>query len=326
MLDNLDSKCLDESPIAEMSFFNAGFSMVVSFVAVPLDILILVSIIKMYHLFHRTFYLIIANIALADLISGILVNALSISFHLKEGFRSHIPKFEISSMHYLFFLTNSVSVLSMAFLSIDRLGVLLNPFYFYQVITRARTIVVLILTWLISAALSVMYFQVGYLRYLVVFSLTTVTLTMIIMVATMILFKRRLTESERADANRQSPTPRSGSIDVGVPQGKRKTTLHNFTKMDKRVTTTFLWMLVLFIVNYLPCLVITAYINLCNECSCTFVHVMRDIIFLFIIASGLFRAINFIVRLTLLRESVKSIASCQKRSQAEGFEFGKVGR
>lgn len=324
MFENLDAKCNSESPVTGMSFFNAGFSFLASCIAVPLNILILVSIIKMYHLFHRTFYLIIANIALADLMSGILVNILSMNFHLKEGLQSPISRLEITSMHYLFFMTNSVSVLSMAFLSIDRLGVLLNPFYFYRLMTRSRTIAVLILTWLISGGLSVIYFKVGYLRYLVVFSLTTVAMTMVIMIATMVLFKRRLAESERADASRQSPTPR-GSIDVGVPQGKHKTTLHNFTKMDKRVTTTFLWMLVLFIVNYLPCLVITAYLNLCKTCSCSFVHTMRDVIFLFILASGAFRAINFIARLTLLRETVKSLVLCHKRSQPEGFEFGKVG-
>ena len=325
MFENLDTKCNSESPVTEMSFFDAGFTVLVSCISVPLNILILVSIIKMYHLFHRTFYLIIANIALADLVSGTLVNILSLNFHIKEGLQAPISPFEISSMHYLFFMSNSVSVLSMAFLSIDRLGVLLNPFYFYRLMTRTRTIAVLVSTWLISGGLSVIYFEVGFLRYLVVFSLTTVGLTMLIMVATMVLFKRRLAESERADASRQSPTPR-GSIDVGVPQGKHKTTLHNFTKMDKRVTTTFLWMLVLFIVNYLPCLVITAYVNLCETCSCGFVHIMRDVIFLFILASGMCRAINFIARLTLLRETIKALVLCSKRSQPEGFEFGKVGR
>jgi 7 transmembrane receptor (rhodopsin family). len=305
-----------------MSYFNAGFSLFIAVLVVPLNILILVSIIKMHHLFHRTFYLIIANIALADVLSGIIVNTLSIIFHLKESMSIKTTEFEVSILHYTFFTLNSVSVLSMAFLSIDRLGVLLNPYYFYRIMTRVRTIAFLILAWFVSAGLSVIYFNVGYIRYLVVFSLTSVTLTMIIMVATMILFKRRLTESERADAIKQSPTPR-GSIDVVVPQGKRKTALHNFTKMDKRVTTTFLWMLVLFIINYLPCVVITAYVNLCEDCSCTFVHVMRDIVFMSIIASGLLRAVNFIARLTMLRESVKSLLDCRKRRQVvEGFEFG----
>lgn len=325
---NLDEVCGKLSVITGLSYFNASFSIFLIVTAVPLNLLVLVAIIKLHHFFHRSFYLIIANIAMADMLCGVITNSLSVNFNLKEAFGSgntttEILTWEVQSLHYTFFVFNSVSVLSMALLSIDRLGILLDPYYYYSVMTKARTIILLVLIWVTSFALSGVYFEVGYIRYLAVFSLTTVAVTMIVMIVTMVLFKQRLSESQKAVAMSQaSPAPR-GSIDVGLPSSghRRRTALHNFTQMDKRVTTTFLWMLLLFLLSYLPALIITTYMNVCEKCDCKFVHIMRDVVFLFILAGGLFRVVNFIVRLTTLNEAVKSLFAVRKKPAVSGLEF-----
>lgn len=319
MLSNLDAVCGTATIIKEMSFFAATISIVLFILTVPINGIVFFAIMKYRHMLHRSFYLIIANIAAADLCAGVVTNILSLSFHIKEGMEQNISAGEIKALHYTFFALNGVSVLSMTVLSLDRLGVLLNPFYYYNKMTKRRTILLLLFTWGLSSGLAGAYFKLGYIRYLAIFGFTTIVLTMVVMVTTMALFKRRLTQSEKAAVENNT-----GSADLNTANKSRQRTLHNFTQMDKRVTTTFLWMLVLFLVNYLPVLLVVLYMNLCEHCSCEFIHVSRDLVFLSILSSGLFRAVNFIVRLTALREAVKSLLKIRQKQETVGYDINCV--
>ncbi len=66
-------------------------------------------------------------------------------------------------------------------------------------------------------------------------------------------------------------------------------------------------MLLLFLVNYLPAMIVAAFINICTDCQCDVVHLLRDVVFLFIETSGLLRALLFIARLEVLRNAMKEI-------------------
>ena len=144
-------------------------------------------------------------IVIADLLAGCITHLLSISFHIKEGLGQTHHKLETKSLHYTFFITNGVSVLSMAILSMDRLGVLLNPFLYYNIMTKQKMIGLLVCTWILFGSLACLYFRFGYIRYLAIFALSTVVLTTIVMVITMILFNRRLRESKKAELGMDNP-------------------------------------------------------------------------------------------------------------------------
>ena len=314
MFTNLDMRCGTESMITGISHFSVVSSALCFCVAVPVNLIILVSVVKFRHFLHRSFYLIIANIALADFLGGLIVDSLSVNYHFKEtlGNVTDISKLEIQSLHYTFFVTNGASVLSMTILCLDRIGVLVNPFVYYEKITPFRTIILLVFAWLLSVGLSTFYFRSGYIRILALFAVTAIAVAIVMMIGTTVLYNKRLQESRRAEF--------AGCNSNGINNSRQKT-LNNFTKMDKRITTTFLIMLILFLVNYLPTVVLIIYLNICQACSCEFVHIARDIVLVSILSSGVWRALNFALRLTALREAMKTLVCYKRRRPLDANDF-----
>lgn len=314
MFTNLDMRCGTESMITGISYFSAVSSALCFCVAVPVNLIILVSVVKFRHFLHRSFYLIIASIALADFLGGLIVDSLSVNYHFKEtlGNVTDISKLEIQSLHYTFFVTNGASVLSMTILCLDRIGMLVNPFVYYEKITPFRTIILLVFAWLLSVGLSTFYFRSGYIRILALFAVTAIAVAIVMMIGTTVLYNKRLQESRRAEF--------AGCNSNGINNSRQKT-LNNFTKMDKRITTTFLIMLILFLVNYLPAVVLIIYLNICQACSCEFVHIARDIVLVSILSSGVWRALNFTLRLTALREAMKTLVCYKRRRPLDANDF-----
>ena len=320
MVKNIDFICTSLSPLHNVSTFDAIVSAMTTIFSVPFNFLIVASIVKYPHMLYRSFYLIIANVALADLFAALFICPMSVSFHAKEAMNSTISRVEIQLLHSGFFITNGVSVLSMTLLSIDRLGILLDPFAYYAKLTRMRTIVLIVVTWLLSGALVSLYFGLGYIRFLFMFSTTTLLISMICMIATTILFKYRLRQIEKAQTMRKPSCSTPQIVDQRM--NKRQETLNNFTQMDKAITSMFIKMLLLFLVNYVPAVGATLYMNFFyNRSPCTFVHITRDFIFLSILTSGLWRAVNFFACLRQLRDAAKTLLRCSRESQCEEIRF-----
>ena len=319
MWNNLDTKCGGTSTVQIASYVGFGISIILFFITTPLTLSIVYSLLmKRYELLTRNYFLVILNITIADAIMALVADSMSVSFHIKEALGASVvrlPKIEQTVMHLVFFFTNIVAVLSMALLALDRLGVILAPFPYYKNITRLRIKAILTCTWIIAAGITVAYLYMGYIRFLVVFSFSTVGLTLVLMIVTMFLLRHRLNLAKAYEVQQRRDS--RASVAIGrresirplhhqhANHSRRKTeTMIEFTPADQRITTTFLWMLVVFVINYVPCILLVLYMNICEECDCDFVHIMRDIIWFMILASPLCRALNFLVRLKTLRETV----------------------
>lgn len=317
MWNNLDTKCGGTSAVQIASFIVFGLSLILFCITTPLTLSIVYGLMKSrQHLLTRNYFLVILNTTIADALMALMVQSMSVVFHIKEGLGPsvvYLHPIEQRIMHFAFFFTNIVAVLSMAVLAVDRLGVILSPFSYYRNMSRFRIKTILLCTWVVAMGITVIYFFIGYIRFLVVFSFSTVALTLTLMVVTMILLRRRLSiakavEMQRRDS-RVSVMRRESTFQQhqhNHQQRRRTETVVEFTLADQRITTTFLWMLVLFVMNYVPCILLVLYMNICEECNCDFVHIMRDIIWFMILASPLCRALNFLVRLDTLRETVRS--------------------
>lgn len=316
MWSNLDGKCGSMSGVHFVSYVDFGISIFLFVATAPLTVAILVGIYKFRHLLNRNYYLVITNIVFADCLMALICDPMSISFHIKEALgpkEVDLKKIEQTSMTFIFFFTNIVAVLSMAVLAIDRLGVILSPFYYYSLVTKRRIKFILLSTWILSAAITIVYLYIGYIRFLAIFAFSTVVFTLIFMVVTMVLLRRRLRiakqhELQRRDSLSRQPVKKDPARKETFLNMRRRTENDiEFTEVDRKITKTFLWMLVLFVLNYLPCIILIVYMNLCNSCICSFVHVMRDVVWLAILSSPLCRSLNFIFRLAALREAVKVV-------------------
>ena len=85
------------------------------------------------------------------------------------------------------------------------------------------------------------------------------------------------------------------------------------SKKERKVTLAFLKMLLVFIVTYLPTLVMVICLNIPNI-KCDTIHIFRDISVLGILSSSLFRAVNFIATLKHVRKSIrKTLCRRQQR-------------
>ena len=84
----------------------------------------------------------------------------------------------------------------------------------------------------------------------------------------------------------------------------KRTQCKSRSNIQKRVTRTFLIMVVVFIVTYLPTCVLMIYMNVYTKCDCDLIHVMRDLSILSIASSSTLRSLNFILTLKHVREAI----------------------
>jgi len=89
-----------------------------------------------------------------------------------------------------------------------------------------------------------------------------------------------------------------------IKEKKVKIEKPKYSTSEKRVNKSFIIMLLVFVITYLPACIMTAYMNLCSTCNCTFIHSCRDLTYLFILSSAVFRPLNFILRLKTMRKEI----------------------
>ena len=84
--------------------------------------------------------------------------------------------------------------------------------------------------------------------------------------------------------------------------------------IEKRITNTFVKMLLVFLATYLPIVFFILYMNISSvsHVNCVVRHVMRDLTVIFILASSFFRGLNFLLTLKTVKAIVLKSISCKK--------------
>ena len=169
--------------------------------------------------------------------------------------------------------------------------------------------------WPLGALLVVPYFYVNFIRQLLVFSSVNIGVTIIFLIFTTVIYSKKLGPNKITNVKEtKSETPYSMDIEGNRKQQLRlekgESSRPNDTRMfagQHKATRTFIIMLLVFLITYVPTMVTILYINICTECNCIVVHVMRDVSFVFIWSSSVFRPVNFILTLKHLRTSIIGI-------------------
>ena len=309
MLQNLDKQCGNLSNVPILSYVNSAVSIILFLSTVTINLLIVLALHTDRQLLSRNYYFIIYNIALADALMGLICEPLSVYFHFKEAIHTHMPIVQ-KIMHFAFFVTNTVAVLSMTVLAVDRFCVAMFPFYYYSKYTKSKMITTLLATWMISVSVSISYFFIGYIRFLVVFASSSVIITLIFMVVTMYILRKQLEKTRNDEMERQNMSRSRNSSVIKIRWNSDGEI--EFTQVDKKVTKTFLYMLSFYLLTYLPSLCLIIYLNVCEQCNCSFIHIFRDVVFLSILSSGLFRGMNFILCLETIQKAIKMLITKSK--------------
>ena len=82
-------------------------------------------------------------------------------------------------------------------------------------------------------------------------------------------------------------------------------------KWEKKITKTLVIVLVLFLAFYLPACICIYIINFCTDCDCVFIHWVRDIQTVLVMANSGVNPFVYGWRLENFRKAFKSILTCR---------------
>lgn len=317
--------------ITLLSAVSCSVSIILCLTTTPCNIVLIIAILedKRKVLKKSIFYKLILNSAIADLLIGSLGDISSIAFHIKEAMRIKIYNQDIFLVHLELFVLSNASILSMALLCIDRIVALMKPIAYYRSsLSNLMCLMVLVATWIISGLLVIPYFSVGYIYYLGIFAFTTLTITCISLVAVVYFYKTRFPAYCNFN-QRHSVTYKTNEHNLSninscqnstfvLPmsnQVKNKAvnikTIKNIELKKKtaeqKVNQSFIVMLLVFLLTYMPACCLTVYMNVCTQCTCTEVQIFRDFTYLSLLSGSLWRSLNFGFKITTLNKKIRKM-------------------
>lgn len=300
----------------ELSIFTAAASGLLLISTLVLNLLLVTALLRNKKRLHKyMFYRMLLNISVADLLTAMTSDSISLSFHIKEALRQYILQIEVTLLHCGLFFINGASILTLALICVDRLIALLRPTLYIEGVKRNVGYLMISLTWICSALLCVPYFYVGYIKYLMVFSCGTVIIAFAALMITVITYKQNLRPtllSSNVSNVSQSEVEKYvlSSNDDCIHKKRLSTIQRPLSRMisnEEKTTISFIIMLIVFLFTYLPATMMTAYMNLCQKCNCDAIHVLRDLTYLSILSSAFWRPLNFIMRLNTVRRDILEI-------------------
>ena len=176
----------------ELSFFGATVSLVLCISTITTSSLIIIVLFRGRNTFlTSTFYKILLNIVMSDLMTGLIGNTGAFNFYIKEGLMMKPSLIDLYWIHIPILLDGSVSILTLSLLSLDRVVALLRPFKYRHGVKQWKVIIILSLTWVTSVTLIIVYFYVGYIKFLMVYACTTVLFSTACLVFTTVVYQRK---------------------------------------------------------------------------------------------------------------------------------------
>lgn len=288
------TNCWSIPPPEALSILDASVSAILSILSIFGNTLIILAVILDPNKNLRTpFNWLIVNLAVADLIMGIVVDVLSVFIHVRESLQIKITDSEVVSIHLSYFIASTASVLFISSLAIERYLAVRNPCVYQTRVTNKRIIFAVIGIWLISLSLPNIYFLVGVTLYAFVFVNTSVFLAVAITCFSYTLMWRKIKRKSQEVINNNrgiaSESPRRSSAASNKPTTSNSI-VNNVQHTESKVTKMFLVVLVVMFCCYGPATMLIYFQNFCASCSCTAHHWFRDLQFLFTLTNS---SLNF---------------------------------
>ena len=253
-------------------------------------LVILVIAIDPYKNLRTPFNYLMANLACADLIVGIISDPFSVYIHWKETIDSNVTELDIQINHMSYFISCTASVLSLATLAVERYLAIRNPHTYRSKITGKRILVTIVGIWLISLSLPWIYLEVGFIMYAFIFANSAVAVAVFITCFTYSLtiraFKKRSRNIKENDAENAVNQASSDAIS----RRNANTRHENAVQVEQRITKMFMVVLVALLCCYAPSTVLIYALGFCKSCSCATLHWFKDLQHLFVLANS---SVNF---------------------------------
>ena len=211
----------------------------------------------------------VVNLAVADLIVGIISMPIGIYHHSQEylGKKSTFRLFE-KFFHMSLFTSLTASLLCLITLSVDRYIAITHAVKYRNNVAWKKCWIGSFIIWILSLSLPFVYIKTGYIDFLMIYINTAV----VIAAVTLIMIYIRLFKFLQAQIQKMKDITKTTTNEKSMLEMKRKF-------QQKRVTRVFLWVLILFLACYFPGAIVVYVLQLCTECTCEVIHITRDIAF-----------------------------------------------
>ena len=201
----------------------------------------------------------VLNLAIADLITGLITEPSFVAFHLREIQGKQVMRY-IAIVHMAYFISCTASLLSISSLATERYLSITSKYR--RIFSRSRTIIWSISIWVFAIASSFAYFAIGFYTFVFVF----VNLIVIASFGVMTYSYIRIYQSLHVEG--------SVAADTGNRLMERRLIY------EKKATRSFFLVLFVFICCNLSSCAMVYGILLCDVCNCDVIHWLRDFQFL----------------------------------------------
>ena len=277
----------------EVSITTLSTAALFALFTVPGNLLIILSVLldPNKNLRRTPYILLILNLAITDLIVGVMVEPLSMYTHWNEAHGLSITNSWLSQ--FVYFMCCTASLLSLAILTVDRYLAITSPMWYHVNMSNARVLQGSIAIWVSSFASSGLLFAIGFVTYAFVFANLTLFCTVFILcfsyVRVFLAVKQKVKELSNlhhGDSERNKAQERN-------------------ILWEKKLTKTHLVMLLAFLACYGPACIMIFLMNLCSSCSCEVIHWLRDLHFVLITLNSLINPFVYALRLPAFKEAFR---------------------
>ena len=338
-----EQRCLKIAAPTELSFITASISILLILINVSGNILIILALVLDPNKNLRIpFNWLVVNLAIADLISGIISQPITVSSLIKEGMKKHdIPQEWPILEHITNFISFTASVLSLTSLAVERYLAVRKPNAYRTKVTNKRIVLTIVMIWLISLSLPNIYFYVGFTAHAFIFSNTFLVLAVSIICVSYTLIRRQLNRIAHANSIPSTTTNMSNTHSLNATCETAQSTSAEVMNMDQssmhkkrnlntsntmatrrqfleaRVTKIFGIVLIALLCCYGPSTIMMYFVNFCESCSCITLHWFRDMHFLFLHMHSSINFFCYALRCSTFRNAFAKLLRINRRGNWE---------
>ncbi|XP_001624642.3 histamine H2 receptor [Nematostella vectensis] len=275
------------SPL-EVSLTNLSLSCIFMVFTLVGNILVIMAVVvNPYKDLRSPFTLLIANLAVADFLVGALMEPLSIYIHYRESKGLSIQMAWLSQTTY--FLCCTASLLSLAVLTVDRYLAITRPVWYRAEVSLKRVLLTSLATWVLSMAITSLYFLVGFVSYAFMFANVAILSTFLVFIFTYVRVFQILKEQME---------------NLSAMEGVNAAAERRHIDREARITQTYMTVLIVFLACYVPSCIMIYLMNMCSTCSCELIHWFRDLQYILVVVNSLINPLVYAIRMPNFRRAI----------------------
>ena len=288
-----------------LSYFTATSCLLIGIIATTGNSLVILAVYQdPFHRLRTPFSYFIVNLAVSDLVVGVITMPISVIVHIREALGQESDLNKVN--HISFFVSSTASTLSLGALSLDRYIAISRPIRYRKSLRISRCAIISAIIWLISLSLPSVYFEAGYVSFMMVYIHASVLVTLSILILTY----RQAYKTLRNQATAMKSLRRTTTNEVKQEDVRKM-------RNEQKVTRAFLLILVLFIASYTPAIIMQYILVFCPQCDCNLRHPLRDLLFVLVSSNSCMNPFVCTLRLKAFRRAVLTIARCKGRKRTK---------